>query len=135
MSNLELARWYSGLLGALLVVIGLAGFVDNPIIGRPSNEPVFYSGAVLNAVHVASGALALFIAFGLLGTGLIRGLIGFGLAYALLLALTVASPRLLGLLDVPVNLACNVLHAGVAVVSIAVGWLARGGERRELGAG
>jgi len=36
---------------------------------------------------------------------------------------------------VPVNLACNVLHAGVAVVSIAVAWLARGGERRELGAG
>ena len=135
MTNLELARWYSGLLGTLLVVIGLAGFVDNPIIGRPSSEPVFHSGVALNVVHVASGAVALFIAFGLLGTGLIRGLIGFGLAYALLLVLTVASPRLVGLLDEPVNLACNVLHAGVAVVSIAVGWLARGGERRELGAG
>ena len=134
MTNLELARWYAALLGTLRVVIGLAGFVENPIVGRPSSEPVFYSGAALNVIHVASGAVALFIAFGLLGTGLIRGLIGFGLAYAVLLVLTVASPRLLGLFDVPVNLACNVLHAGVAVISVAVGWRARGGERRELGA-
>lgn len=135
MTNLELARWYSALLGTLLVAIGLAGFIENPIVGRPSNDPVFYAGAALNVIHVASGALALFVAFGVLGPGLIRGLIGFGLAYALLVVLTVASPRLLGLLDVPVNLGCNVLHAGVSVMSIAVGWLARGGERRELGAG
>ena len=135
MTNLELARWYSALLGTTLVALGLAAFFENPIVGRPSGEPVFYAGAALNVIHVVSGAVALFIAFGLLGAGLIRGLLGFGLAYALLLALSVASPRLFGLSDVPVNLAGNVLHAGVAVISLAVGWLARGGAEPELGTG
>ena len=67
--------------------------------------------------------------------GLVRGLLAFGLGFGLLVLLSVASPRLFGLFDVPLNLAGNVLHTGVAVISITVALLARGAERRELSAG
>ena len=134
MTNLEFAHWYAALLGLVLIALGLAGFVDNPIVGPP-NDPVFHAGAAQNVLHIASGALALFTAFALSGAGVVRGLVAFGLAYGLLLVLTVASPRLFGLFSVDVNLAGHVLHAGVAVVTITVALLARGGQRGELRAG
>lgn len=131
MTNLELARWYAALLGLLLVVAGLAGFADNPIVGRPDEAaPVFHTGAAHSILLVVAGGIALFVAFGLSGAGLANGLILLGAAFIGLLALTVVSPHLFGLFDVEVNPADHVLHAGLAVVSLAVGWLARSRRTR-----
>jgi hypothetical protein len=129
MTNLELARWYMALLGVGLVIGGLAAFVDNPIVGPPTEaEPVFHIGGAHSIVLVASGGVALFIAFGLAGGRLTGAVIGFGIAYLLLFALTIASPTAFGLFDVAVNLADHVLHSGVGVISVVIGWLARGGR-------
>ncbi len=131
MTNLELARWYGALLGLLLVVAGLSGFVDNPIVGRPDGAaPVFHTGAAHSILLVVAGGIALFVAFGLSGVGLASGLIVLGAAFIGLMMLTIASPNLFGLFDVEVNIADHVLHAGLAVVSIVVGWLARGGRTK-----
>jgi hypothetical protein len=109
-----------------LVLAGLLGFVDNPIVGDPSAaNPVFHTDAIHNVVHIASGAILLFIAFGLSGASLANGLIIFGLAYAGVLVLTLISPELFGLFSVEVNLADHVLHAGLAVVSVVIGWMVR----------
>ena len=125
MTNLELARWYAALLGVGLVVLGLAGFFENPIVGESANEPLFHAGAAHNMLHVASGSVALFIAFGLGAVGLVRGLLVFGMAYLGLLVLTVAEPSLFGLFETEANLAGHALYAGLASVTIAVAWLAR----------
>jgi hypothetical protein len=127
MTNLELCRWYAALLGIVLVVGGLAGFVDNPIVGRPGGPaPVIHTGAAHSILLVAAGGVALFVAFGLSGAGLARGLIGFGGWFAVLLVGGIISPDVFGLFDVQINLAGHVLHAGLALVSATVGWLALG---------
>jgi hypothetical protein len=135
MTNLELARWYAALLGVGLVILGLAGFVENPIVGEPAANPLFVTDAAHNLVHIASGAIALFIAFGLSGTGLANGLLAFGAAYLVLLLASLASPDLFGLFGGDVNLADHVLHAGLGTLSIAVAWLARPRAARQVAAG
>lgn len=119
------AKWYAAAVGAVLVVVGLLGFVDNPLVGDPANNPLFVTGMVHNLVHIATGALALYIAFGLDGVMRATWLVGFGVLYAAVLLLTLVSPQLFGLLEHPVNAADHVLHLLLAVGSIAIGWYAR----------
>ena len=126
MTNLELARWTAALLGVFLVLFGLAGFVDNPLVGLPAADPVFAAGTLQNVIHVGSGALILFAAFGMAGAGIVRALFVLAAGFGALFLLTVISPSLFGLFDPPANLACHVLHGGVAVLSATVAWLARG---------
>ncbi|HUG47403.1 MAG TPA: hypothetical protein VMP67_03220 [Candidatus Limnocylindria bacterium] len=125
MGNLELARWYAALLGVALVIFGFAGFLDNPVVGRPSAQPVFVSGTTLNLLHVGAGAVALFVAFGLTPEGLVWGLAGFGLGFAALLLASIVSPTLAGLSDVQLSRADQALYAGLATLSVVVAWLAR----------
>ena len=60
-------------------------------------------------------------------------LIGFGAAYGSLVALTILSPRLLGLLSVEQNLPGYVLHAALAVLSAVIGWQARPAGQPQVG--
>ncbi|MDQ3937507.1 MAG: DUF4383 domain-containing protein [Chloroflexota bacterium] len=132
MTNLELAKWYAAAVGVVLVIVGLLGFIDNPIVGDPAAaNPVFHTGAVHNVVHIASGAALLFVAFGLTGANLTSGLIVFGVAYGAVLVLALISPTMFGLFQVSVNLADHVLHAALAVLSVAVGWLARSNPEQQ----
>ena len=45
MSNQEVARWFAIATGVVLVLIGLLGFINNPIVGDPSppnpSSPLF----------------------------------------------------------------------------------------------
>jgi len=56
-----------------------------------------------------------------------RGSTGFGVLYAVIFVALIVSPNLFGLLSYPVNLADQLLHIGLAVVSFAVAWMARSG--------
>ena len=110
----------------VLVIGGLAGFLDNSFIGQPTaGNPLFHAGAAQNLIHLASGAVLLFIGLGLTGASLAKALVGFGVAYGVLVLLTVISPSMFGLLSVEQNLAGYVLHSALAVLSVVVGWLAR----------
>lgn len=122
MSTIAFARGYAGLIGVVLVAVGLLGFTDNPIVGGAS--ALFHTGTNHNLVHVATGLLALFVAFGLRGSTLANGVIAFGVLYAAVFVVLLVSPTLFGLLD-EVNVADHVLHAGLGLVSIAVGVMAR----------
>ena len=121
----ETARWYAILVGIVLVVIGLLGFISNPIVGEPQNNPLIVTGLVHNLVHIVTGALALYIGYGLSGLSRANALIGFGVLYAVILVLTYVSPNLFGILDHAVNFMDHVLHAVLAVGSLAIGWWAR----------
>jgi hypothetical protein len=82
--------------------------------------------AVHNAIHIVSGLLALAIAFGTRGVNLANATVGFGILYALVAVVVIADPSLFGLFnDAPANVADHVLHVALAVVSIALGYMAR----------
>lgn len=115
-------RGYAGLVGIVLVVVGLLGFVGNPIVG--SGSALFPTGALHNVVHVATGLLALYVAFGLPSSQQANGMIGFGLLYLVVFVLLIVSPTLFGLFDTPVNVADHILHAGLGIVSLAIGSVA-----------
>src|SRR3712207_2855836 len=130
--NYGLAQGYAALVGIVLVAVGLLGFIDNPIVYSDA-DALFRANAIHNIVHIATGAIALYIAFGLSGEAQANALIGFGVLYAAVLILTLISPTLFGLFnDAPVNAADHALHAALTIVSIAVGYRAKQGSGRTL---
>jgi len=128
----DLVFGWSVVLGALLILIGVLGFVNNPLIGAPANNPVAVTGTIHDMVHLATGAIALYIAFGLRGRGQAMALIGLGVVYLVFVVLTILSPNLFGILNYPVNGVDHLIHAAIGVVSIAIGYLGR--SRRTVAA-
>jgi hypothetical protein len=113
---------WSALAGVVLVVVGLLGFIDNPLVGDA--DSLLPTGTVHNVVHVVTGLVALGIAFGMRGRAQAEALIGFGVLYAVILVLVLVSPTLFGLFDQAANIYLHLIHAALAVVSIVVGYLA-----------
>jgi hypothetical protein len=124
--NVTTARYWMIVVGVALLGAGLLGFVaGNPIASSDPNA-IFRVNAAHNVVHIISGLLALGIGYGLRGETLANATIGFGVLYALVFALLVIDPSLFGLFgDAPANAADHVLHLAIAVVSVAVGYMAR----------
>jgi hypothetical protein len=79
-----------------------------------------------NIVHIGTGLLALWVAFGTSGMALANGVIGFGVLYVVIFLAVLLSPTLFGLFAVPANVVLHVIHAALALVSLAVGYMARG---------
>jgi hypothetical protein len=128
MSDMGLAKGYSALVGVVLVVVGLLGFIGNPIVGEPASNPLFVTGTIHNVVHLATGLLALYIAYMLTGVNQANGVIAFGALYIVILVLTLISGNLFGILgndSYKVNTMDHVLHAVLGVASLAVGYMAR----------
>jgi hypothetical protein len=121
MQNAQLARWWLYLVGATLVVVGLLGFVSNPLVG-PSG--LVATDNLHNAIHILTGLLAFGLVFGLRNDPGLASIL-FGALYAVVFVVTIFSPSLFGLFSVPVNAIDHVIHVGVAVVSLALGWMAR----------
>ena len=128
MGGMSLAKSYAAIVGVVLVVVGLLGFISNPIVGEPTltSTPLFVTGTMHNLVHLLTGALALYIALMLKGDMQNLALIGFGVLYIVILVLTLVSNNLFGILSYNVNLLDHLLHAALGAVSIGVGYMARG---------
>jgi hypothetical protein len=123
--NSSLAKSWIALAGVVLVAVGLLGFISNPIVGEADNA-ILPTDSLHNIVHLATGLLALYIAFGMSGASLVNGVIGFGVLYAVIFVAVLISPTLFGLFSVESNVAIHVVHAALALVSLAVGYMARG---------
>ena len=122
----NLVQGWMALAGIVLVAVGLLGFIDNPLVGGAENALV-RTNAVHNIVHLATGLLALYIAFGLRGETQANGAIGFGVLYVVIFLALIVSPTLFGLFaDAPARANEHVIHAALAIVSLGVGYLARG---------
>lgn len=100
--------------GAVFVLVGILGFVMNPILG------LFEVSLMHNAVHLLSGAALLAVAFLDNGRNARMGLLVLGAVYALVTVLGFAVPGLVESLGVNVNTADNFLHLLLAVVLLAV---------------
>jgi len=125
MRNGNLVQGWMTLAGIVLVVVGLFGFINNPLVGSQANA-LIPTDAIHNIVHLTTGLVALYIAFGLRGENQVNGAIGFGILYVVILLAVVVSPTLFGLFAIPANIVLHLIHVTLAVVSLAVGYMARG---------
>jgi hypothetical protein len=125
MNNTTAAMGWSALVGIVLVAAGLLGFLNTGLIGTADGALV-RTDNLHNIVHLLTGAIALFIAFGLRGETQANAVIGFGLLYTVIFIAVLVSPTLFGIFSVPSNAAVHVIHFAVAAVSLVVGWMAKG---------
>jgi hypothetical protein len=131
MRYLDLAKSWAILVGIILLVAGVAGFVPNGLVGRP--DSLLPTDRVHDSVHIVTGLIALGIGLGLRGMTLANAVLGFGVLYAIIFLGMLVSPTLFGLVSVPANGVVHVVHAAVALVSLAVGYLARSEETADVG--
>ena len=125
MRTTNLAMGWMTLAGLVLVAVGLLGFISNPLVGSASGALVPTDG-IHNLVHLLTGLLALYIAFGTKGETQVNGVIGFGILYVVIFLAVLVSPNLFGIFSVSANLVLHVIHAALALVSLAIGYMSRG---------
>ena len=126
MENLRIARYWMIVAGVALLGAGLIGFVPGNPVASADPSAIFRVNTAHNLVHIVTGLLALGIAFGTTGETLANATIGFGVLDAVAAVLLFLDPTLFGLFeDAPTNAADHVLHVALAVVSIALGVMAR----------
>jgi hypothetical protein len=102
------------ILGVVFVLIGLLGFVNNPILG------IFEVDTLHNIIHLVSGVLALYaVNKGHEATILFAKVFGVVYAVVAILGLFMGSP-ILGL--VHANMADHVLHVALAAIFLFLGF-------------
>jgi hypothetical protein len=105
------------LFGVVFVVVGILGFIENPIVG---DNGYFVTNTVHDLVHLISGILFLIIGFSAAGSSS-SALIIFGVVYALVAILGFfAETTILGL--VAINFADNILHVVLALAFLIAGF-------------
>ena len=110
-------KMYAMVIGVVLLLVGLIGFVNAPILG------IFGVNSAQNILHLVGGALGLYIASkgGAKGFNQWLGII------AAVVAVLGFIPITATLLDtlLAINFATTVLHAGIAIVSLGVAYGAK----------
>lgn len=122
----DIARTYMTIAGVVLVALGLLGFV-NIIAGDPARNSgvILHTDAIHNIVHLATGAIALFIAFGLPRERQLSGVLAFAVLYLIILVAVYISPTLFGLFSVAANLPLHIIHAALVLAALATYYLAK----------
>lgn len=106
------------ILGAVLVLVGLLGFVNDPVLG------IFEVDAVHNVIHLLTGGVLLAAAFMNNGVHVRMVNITLGAVYLLVAILGFVAPSLLGSI-MQYNAADNWLHLFLGVVLVGVGFADR----------
>ena len=102
-------------LGVIFVLVGIAGFVPNPLVGQ---NGIFVTNQMHDYVHIGSGAVLVIAGL----TSFAKpGLLLIGVIYAAVAALgfVMQEEMLFGLIHV--NDADRYLHVGLALVLLAAG--------------
>ena len=136
MQGKTLAQVYALTLGAVLVAVGLLGFLVEPSFGIGDSAQrgtliAFDINGWHNVVHVLSGVVGLALA----GTAAKARLycIGYGAVYILvtILGFVVGDGGLL-LSLIPINTADNVLHLAIALTGLGIGLSSPAGAGRPV---
>ena len=122
MDNVRLARSWLYLSGVILIAVGLLGFFSNPLVGP---DGLVATDNPHNIVHILTGLLALGLAYGMRDNVAMATML-FGALYLIVFVVTIISPTLFGVFTVEVNAIDHVIHIGLAIVSLALGYMARG---------
>jgi hypothetical protein len=133
---MSLAKQYTRIFGAIILAIGILGFVPGISSGYADSGlllGIFAINPLHNVIHILTGLVALFA--GLYADGAYARLYAlvFGVVYALITVVGftqlffVNGDQLLGI--VPINTADNFLHLAIAVVALGVYALSAPGMR------
>jgi hypothetical protein len=133
MGSLGLERTFAMVVGVILVVLGLAGSVGNPIVGRADTTGIFVTGFGHDLLHLVCGALFLHVGVALNGRNRAYGLIGLGIVLLASGVSSLLSSDLLGIYGEPASGFDQLGHLLLGIAAMVVGWLGRGVERREFG--
>jgi hypothetical protein len=110
-------------IGAIFILVGLLGFIDNPIIGD-SDKAIFHADTLHNWVHIISGVLFVLVALASPASASMV-LILFGIVYTIIGIVGFISigsggmGKVLGFLHV--NGADNFLHVALGVIILFAG--------------
>ena len=121
----SLIRQYAGILGAVIILVGLLGLA----LGERSLGGLLNIDLAEDLVHLASGALLLYVGFGQRDDGLARSVVGgLGVVYLLVGVLGFIVPDLFGLLPHEYSVVDNLFHIVLGLANIAMAWVVgRGG--------
>ena len=114
-------------IGIIFIVVGLLGFIDNPIVGS-SEKAMFHADTVHNMVHIISGLLFVLVAMAAPASASTVMVI-FGIVYLLIGIVGITSvgengmAKILGFLHV--NAADNYLHIALGIVIALAGMITR----------
>ncbi len=133
MGSLGLARTFAMVVGTILIVLGIAGSIGNPIVGRPETTGIFVTGFGHDLVHLVCGALFLHVGLALNGRNRGYGLMGLGVFFLVTGLLSLISGDLLGLYDAPASGLDQLGHLLLGISAVVIGWMGRGVEKREFG--
>lgn len=110
----DIQKTYAMVIGAVLVLVGLIGFVNAPILG------IFGVNPAQNVLHLVGGALMLW--FGYKGSGKTANqTLGIVSAVVAVLGFVPGANSLLASIFA-INMATTYLHAAIAVVSLGVAY-------------
>ena len=110
----DVQKTYAMVIGAVLVLVGLIGFVNAPILG------IFGVNTAQNVLHLVGGALILW--FGSKGSGKTANMtLGVISAVVAVLGFVPGGKDLLASIFA-INMAITYLHAAIAVVSLGVAY-------------
>lgn len=112
-----MAKKLTIIFGIVFVVIGLLGFIDNPIVGRSG---YFMTNALHDWVHIISGVIFLIVA-ARSESASSTVLTVFGVIYLLVTLLGFVAASDGNLLGLTVNGPDNILHLVLAIVFLAAG--------------
>ena len=133
MGSLGLERTFAIVVGTVLMILGVAGSLGNPIVGDPEQTGLIVTGFGHDLVHLISGALFLHVGLALNGRNRAFGLVGLGLFYLVTGVLSFLSSDLLGLYDEPTSGLDQVAHVLLGLAAFVIGWMGRGAPRRVYG--
>jgi hypothetical protein len=133
MGTVGLERGYALVVGSVLIVLGLAGSIGNPLVGRAADTGILVTGFGHDLVHLVIGALFLHVGLALTGRQRAYGLIALGVVLLASGLLSLLSADLLGIYDAPTSGLDQLGHLLLGIATIVVGWTGRGVERREFG--
>ena len=128
-----LERGFAIVVGGVLIVLGLAGSLGNPIVGRPLASGLIVTGFGHDLVHLVTGALFLHVGVALNGRDRAYALVGLGAFFVLSGLISLVSGDLLGLYDATTSGLDQLAHLLLGVSALVIGWAGRGVERREFG--
>ncbi len=133
MGSLGLERTFAIVVGVVLVLLGVAGSLGNPIVGGPEHTGILVTGFGHDLVHLISGALFLHVGLALNGRNRAYGLVGLGIFFLVTGVLSLASADLLGLYDEATSGLDQIAHVLLGLAAVVIGWMGRGTERRVYG--
>lgn len=122
----DVNRMVAMILGGILLLVGLLGFVNDPVLG------IFETSLMHNLIHVITGAILLAAAFMNNGRNARTVNLVLGVIYLLVTLVGFVAPGVLEAMGVQVNPADHFLHLLLGIVLTGVAFVNRAESRRPM---